>query len=385
MRGFHKSVRSEGLSATRSQMLALLRAALWQRHSEIFVPEGQDVDWDKIAVLSVQQTVAPMVLKAALDLPDGQQPPREWRLKACFFIERNRRTHLLVDGCVAEAVSCLKDAGIRSVLLKGQAYARIYPDPTLRQCGDIDLYVGPEHFYKAYLTMARSECQCDGEFDKDAKHYTCTLRGVSVELHRIAGKLRTEDADRYFRKWSRECLDSAEDVMEIDGEGVVVPPAQFSVIFVFMHLYQHFLIGGIGLRHVCDWMMLVHKYHREIDPDVLAGMLRRLGLLRGWRMFMSIAVRYLGMPEKESLLYNARLDAVSGRILTAILKEGNFGRTVLRQVKRPNGYFSGKIHSMRLMTRKMASKLWVDPSFITRFYCHYLIDGASRVIKERFG
>lgn len=385
IKGLRRSDRRLEISAAESQMLALLKAALWQTPVESDALEWEHADWDTVAVKAIQQTVAPLVMQAALELPGDCLPPKDWCLKAYSLIERNRRTHLLVDGCLAQVVACLREAGIVSVLLKGQACASVYPDPALRQCGDIDLYVGQEQYYNAYRAVERSGLRCDAVFDKDAKHYTCSLRGVQIELHRMAGKLQSADANRFFQEWSSECLGSADSVIEVEGERVVVPSPLFGVTFVFMHLYLHFLNGGIGLRHVCDWMMLLHDYHGEIDTTELASILRSLGILRGWQMFMSMAVRYLGMQQNECLLYTPKYDANSARILDTILKEGNFGRSVRWSVRRAEGYFPRKIHSMRIVTSKMVAKLWIDPLFISRSYCHYLIDGTARVIKEKLG
>lgn len=47
-------------------------------------------------------------------------------------------------------VLTLRKAGIEPVLLKGQGLSRYYPTPELRQCGDIDIYVGEENYEKAY-------------------------------------------------------------------------------------------------------------------------------------------------------------------------------------------------------------------------------------------
>lgn len=385
MMGVLKSDRRLELSAAESQMLALLKTALWQTPVEHRTTEVGHTDWDKVAVLSLQQTVAPLVMQAALKLPGDCLPPKEWCRRAYSVIERNRRTHLLVNGCLTEVVACLRAAGIWSVLLKGQACASVYPDPTMRQCGDIDLYVGREQYNNAYRAVERYGLRCDEVFDKDAKHYTCTLRDVKIELHSVAGVLLSHEANRYFQKWSCECLGRTDSIIEVDGERVVVPPPLFGVTFVFMHLYQHFLNGGIGLRQVCDWMMLLHECHKEIDPAEFSAILRRLGLLRGWGMFMSMAVRHLGMPENECLLYTPKYDVISDRILATILKEGNFGRSVLTRVRRPGGYFLRKIHSMGIMTSKLVAKLWVDPSFISRSYGHFLIRGTTKVIKEKLG
>ncbi len=132
------------------QLLSLVRSSLWNAPIDISLFSDHPVNWDSIGRIAMQQTVGILAMQAALSLPDDLLPPKEWIRKAYSIIERNRRTHNLVDKCAAEAVSKLRTAGINSVLLKGQAYARAYQSPTLRQCGDIDPYVGNDNYFTAF-------------------------------------------------------------------------------------------------------------------------------------------------------------------------------------------------------------------------------------------
>ncbi|MDE6638110.1 MAG: nucleotidyltransferase family protein, partial [Muribaculaceae bacterium] len=137
------------ISTSTKQLLALVRASLWQEPADVTL-FSKDVDWQKIGKLALQQTVGILAFEAALSLPANFRPPKEWIRKALAFIETNRRTHILVDRSAAEVVCKLKGVGIDSILLKGQAYARVYPRPEMRQCGDIDLYVGESNYLSAY-------------------------------------------------------------------------------------------------------------------------------------------------------------------------------------------------------------------------------------------
>ena len=128
-------------SSSARQLLALVRASLRQEPADETLFSETTVDWHEIGLLAMEQNVGILVFEAALSLPQHLRPPKEWIKKAFSFIEHNRRTHMLLDRCVAESVSSLREEAIRAVLLKGQAYARAYPRPDMRQCGDIDLYV----------------------------------------------------------------------------------------------------------------------------------------------------------------------------------------------------------------------------------------------------
>ena len=63
---------------------------------------------------------------------------------------------LAVDALSAEAIAALRDAGVRSILLKGPALARwLYDDGALREYDDCDLLVDPRDADLAGRTLAR--------------------------------------------------------------------------------------------------------------------------------------------------------------------------------------------------------------------------------------
>ncbi|MDE5759124.1 MAG: nucleotidyltransferase family protein, partial [Allobaculum sp.] len=302
--------------------------------------------------------------------------------KALWFIECNRRTHILVDGCVAESVYKLRDEGLKAVLLKGQAYARVYPRPEMRQCGDIDLYVGEDSYLPAYSAIKKFGWKREERFLPKTKHYGCWLDGIRIELHRIAGQLPSPAADHEFQLWSRAQLKESREYLETGGEKVNVPTPVFDVVFVFMHLYHHFLNGGTGLRHICDWILLLHTHSTHLDTKELEKLLNQFHLMRGWKKFTPIAVEHLGLPADECPFYSPKYSDEGEKVLSFILKEGNFGRAKQKGAVRPEGYFAGKIYSFRRQSAHMYSKLRIDPNTISRKYFSFIIKGVARVIKD---
>lgn len=365
-------------------LLSLVRASLWQREIEFTTFHGHPADWDEIGKLAMQQTVGGLAFTAALTLPADLRPPKEWIRKAYTFIERNRLTHCLLDRNVVETTSQLTAVGIRPILLKGQAYARAYPDPTLRHCGDIDLYVGEENYRNAYLAVKRFGWQGDEKFIPDVKHYGCDYNKVHVELHRVAAILPKCSADRSFRQWSHEQLKPGRRSLSIQGEEINVPTPLFDVIFVFNHLYHHFIAGGIGLRQVCDWVMQLHHHRDAVDTAELERLLKEFGLKRAWSLFTPIAVELLGLPADECPLYSPRHRRMSNHILGFILREGNFGRAKQKQSRRPKAYLPGKVYSLGFLTARLCAKLRIDPPMVWSYYSTTVKTGLKIVKRDIF-
>lgn len=373
---------NQSISLSARQMLALARSSLWQKPVDEALFAGTSVDWQNIAKLALQQTIGSLVCEGALSLPPYLHPSKEWKQRALAFMESNRRTHILVDSCAAEAVGRLKGEGIEAIMLKGQAYSRAYPRPDMRQCGDIDLYVGENNYYPAYEAAKRFGWKCEEKFIPGAKHYGCRINGVRIELHRMAGKLSLNSSDRKFQQWSNKQLSFSEMTIPIGSEDIPVPIPMFDIVFVFLHLYHHFLSGGIGLRHVCDWTMLMHAHSKEINLSELKEILKEFRLMRAWKYFAPIAVDYLGLPKSECPLYSEHYIRQSKRVLLTILKDGNFGRGRMSVAKYPEGYLAWKLYSFRRTSLSQMKKLWIDPNTISRAYGSYVIKGITRIIKD---
>ena len=375
----------DGLNITSQverQLFALVRAALWQLPPDLSSFRNSVVDWAAIREVARRQTVELLAYRGAMELPDCVKPPRQWIIEACAEMERNRRAHHLLDNCVAEAVACLRNVGINPVLLKGQAYACSYPEPYLRKCGDIDIYVGTRDFAASREAVTSAGWVIDGIFDPVAKHHGSYLRGVHVEIHRVPAILASNALNRRFEEWSsRQLSDSCRDA-DIGGVRVAVPPSLFDIVFVFLHLYIHFINGGVGLRQLCDWAMLLHANVDNIDLDELESLLKDFRLLYAWRMFTPIVVDYLGLDSQECPFYSPELRGKAEKILNFIMKDGNFGKFSPKRTPRPEEYLRGKLHTFYFKSRRSVSIFLIDPATVIRNYIKFLRVGCRQVYKD---
>lgn len=364
-------------------LFAFVRASLWQTPVDPQFFISCTPDWEAIGTLAMRHTIAILTIESAINMPPPVLPPsKAWLQKACSYSLRNLRTHSLLDTCVAEATALLQSEGLIPVLLKGQAYARYYPRPELRQCGDIDLYVGEEAYRHICETVHRLGWDGQKQFFPTEKHYGCYLHGVHIELHRIAARLPLPGANRRFQAWSRCQLSSSLRHINVGGKDIAIPSPLFDVIFVFLHMYHHFINSGVGLRHLCDWVMLLHAHKDEIDSQELQELLRSFHLLRAWRIFTPIAVHYLGLPETECPFYSAEYSRKSDRVLTMILREGNFGRYVASNSKPPRSLMHRKLRSLFHYSHRSLLLFPLDSLTVTAYYCGYIYRGTKRILKE---
>lgn len=370
------------MSSTQQQFIELLRAGLWSRSVDVAMFSVR-TDWGAILTLASQQTVSGIIAEAINTLPPQAQPPTAILTKFRSIVVANLRAHSLINHTLVEAITLFSENGIPIILLKGQGVAMNYPNPTLRMCGDIDLYVGPELYDRA-CELAVLWGDKDGRRIKSTKHYHFKHRNVLVELHRIAETLPSPSHNSQFQQWTRHHLHGGNlRSVLIEEVAISLPPVQFDTLYIFNHLWHHFFIGGVGLRQLCDWVRYLHTFNKEIDRVVLERDLKSFGLWKAWRMFGCLAVEVLGLPEAEFPFYTPDYMGKSRRILDLIESEGNFGRYCNADGKRPSDYLAGKIHKFKRMQRRLWRLVVICPEQALFFWSRFIYSGIRQVIFEK--
>ena len=325
------------------QFLELLRAGMWSGSADVSLFEDGTADWKKILAHAKMQAVMPLVYDGIVSLPERLRPdlPTMYRLMA--FTDKIERLNGKLDRAAGELSEKLSGCGLRSVLLKGQGLAVLYRIPGHRQCGDIDLYVGEENYRKAADIIRKWPDAEEGSAEKE-KHVGFRFHGMDLELHRHALSMPGIRMAKKYKVWEYtklmgsgqrirlgESLNAVPDSSENTGgvpdrKTVQIPSPQFDVFYTFCHAFFHFMISGLGLRQLCDVVMLLHRFHTEMDVREFSAWLQEYKLDREWKLFVCLMVRHLGLPAEEAPLYDSSFSGLSDQLLDTIFDDGNFGQ-----------------------------------------------------------
>lgn len=352
--------------------LALLRSALWGTDLPVIenLPE--------ILQLTDRQKTRGLIYDILLR--SGADIPTESARKMQRMLARITGAHRVLDDVVARSVAALQEAKIPCVLLKGQGAARYYPDPRLRECGDIDLHIGPERLEEAVRALTPLADRVDDHLL--GKHWQLWIGGAEIELHQHTMLHETRRQTRVYQRLEENGLRT--DLVPFDFSGVAVPTPEdsFNAFYLFYHAWHHFAAGGIGFRQLCDWILLLHTRAARIDRERLHTMLREMRLLGPWRLFGCIAVHDLGLPEAEFPFYDKKAFSKSRRVLQLILSEGNFGRGTQFRFSRPKGYLAGKLYSLGLHFRRLFQMLRIAPGEAFRTFHALFVGGIRQVFLD---
>jgi Uncharacterised nucleotidyltransferase len=142
---------------------------------------------------------------------------------------------------IQQILASLKRSGIESILVKGWAIARYYPESGLRPYGDIDLCVSPADYDSARAVLL----QANDRFP--------------VDLHK--GMALLDD-----REWNEVYARS--DLETLGGIAVRVPAAEDHFRLLCFHLLRHGVERPIGL---CDIAVLLESQSDNFDWKICFG------------------------------------------------------------------------------------------------------------------
>ena len=350
------------MNRIQQQLFGLLR---WAFNGTPFTMEPTEDDWTALDHLAQEQSLTGLVYSATTTLPAHQRPPMELAMYWMSEAETIRGQNKLMNAEAARLTKLFADEGRRSAILKGQANALLYPDPLMRISGDIDIWVeGGRESVVALLRKLRLVDEAPlHEFDRPDRatisyhhvHLPDNDKGVSVEVHfRTTSGNLNPFTNRRMQKWLEEEILNFKAV-----DGFNAPSIRFALVMQLSHIQRHLFEGGIGLRQVCDYYMLL-RHATDDDRREVGSRLKRFGLryMAGAMMWVLSETLHL-----EPGLMLCEANAKRGQqLLDEILAGGNFGKFSERKKTDSDIVFIIRKERMRLQLASInpSEMLWVE-------------------------
>ena len=327
----------------------------------------QGFDWDAFYDFAKRQTLVGIVFDGIQRLPKGAAPRLDLLMKWLGMSQRVKMRNEVLNEATVAVYNSVSDAGYSCCILKGQGNAVMYPNPSARMPGDVDVWVDAWRDDIRRLARALVE-NADGRVGSESlNHIGLTMGGITVELHSTPGFMANCIYNRRLQNWLRRNADlqCSNMVALPNGSGAVaVPTCAFNAVYQLYHLYHHYFYEGVGLRQVVDYYFVVVKSEerrvkgevkseerrvkseegevkseelrvkseegevkseelRVKNPMALEGELKWLGLWKFAGAVMYVLHNVMGLSEDMMI---APMDRKRGRmLLDDILNGGNFG------------------------------------------------------------
>lgn len=281
-------------------------------------------DWECLYSMATRQSVLGVAYAGVCRLPKDRRPPLELAFQWASEAETIRGHNRLVDGVAARLTERFEKEGRRSAILKGPANARLYPDPGLRQCGDIDIWVegGRAEIESMLLKMGLLHVSNSSLPRPEAYHHFHLhepVDGVEVEVHfRPSSGNQNPFSNARLQKFMESEL---ENLVQTDV-GFWSPSVRFALVMQLAHIQRHFLTSGIGFRQLVDYLVLL-RCSSAADRDFVSSRLRYFGLNRTAGALMWVLRYSLGLPASQLLGKPHRGRGL--RMVAQAFAGGNFG------------------------------------------------------------
>ncbi len=193
-------------------------------------------------------------------------------------------------------INLLEDNGVKTVLLKGSSTASLYPVPELRKSGDVDLLLeNEESVDRACSILSKAGFQIENE--QHAHHHIVykSPDGIDVELHSLL--VEPFDNNRINNYLESVKVGIFKDIFRENIMGIELPVLNeaFHAFYLLLHMLQHFLRSGFGLKLVCDWAVFWNRDIPQQDKSQFIQLVKESGIYGFARMVTLLCIYYLGL------------------------------------------------------------------------------------------
>lgn len=350
-----------------------IRAALWQK------PFTGEAISEELVRLHVQQGTATIAFPLL---------PMTTAMKSVCV--RNMQEQVKLHYTLERACKALEAAGIEAVLMKGEGIAALYPDMSMRQWGDVDLFVGKEQYHPACAVM-REAFPDARKFDEELdhyKHYNLIADGVSIEIHRVSVALSHPRDIRRYEKMETYGVANAER-LTINGLKVRVFEPTFNTLMVFLHTWEHLLTEGACIRQLCDLAMVIDRNFERINWPLLERWLKQLNLLEVWQIYAYTLEQSLGLT-RNSLVNDSETTRERAEKLVEMIIEGPLrcetAKTVRRETAKAERCKKNRfVRKWGTMKERLANAERIadlSPAYVRHMKWAVLLSGAKRLFAK---
>lgn len=291
------------------------------------VPALTEKEWEQVMALADRHEVLPLLE----NVPEFHEIPDKLRQTAQFKTAATVHKGIQLQVLSAGLTALLEREGITAVTLKGCAVARFYPVPEFRKTTDIDLFVADEQAAeRAVQVLGKNGFQSAGGWHANHHLVLVSEKKEVLELHTAWAEIfRERHLNQYLKKLQKESIRHCGWVT-YQGLNFYAYEAAWQGFYLLIHMLQHFLGSGFGLRNLCDWVVLWEncedkKVRRDFWKMVCESHTERFA-----GAVTAVCVKYLGLDRAKSPVPAGVIEALTDQetadaLLRDILDAGEFG------------------------------------------------------------
>lgn len=230
-----------------------------------------------------------------------------------------------------EVISILNEEAVHYQILKGISLLDSYPMPEFRPFNDLDILISDEDdFQKACHRFEK-----DGFIPEKAVvdhhlefYYQKGPIKFLLELHH---KITPHQPNKIFNQNVTQIFYKKpinQGFLDLAKLSYPMLPVTENALHLLLHMLQHFLSSGFGIKLLLDWCAYLTKYEDTIDWKLFQKYIHLLGLTGFCNAMTRLCKKYMGFHLKnESFLLDKVLtDPYLNTLMTDIMAGGEFGK-----------------------------------------------------------
>lgn len=296
-------------------------------------------EWQGVFEMARKQSVVGVAYAGVCRLPETMRPEENLMMMWTGLVVKIQQRNMTVNRQCEFVQGKMAEAGFRTYIMKGQGNAALYPDASLRQSGDIDIFL--EGGLKRVMGYVNSMAPTR-EVNELEVHFPA-FSDTDVEIHYRPMIMRNVWKNRrlqgFFERHAEECFANRVVLGKtLTGEAVAaVPTRVFNLIHQMVHIHLHLFTEGIGMRQLMDYFFVLKVGGPEV-PNEVWTMVERLGLRNFAAALMWVLGEVFGL-EREFMLCEP--NEKDGRfLLSEVMRAGNFGRFDEDQRRRKGRWYA---------------------------------------------
>ena len=317
-----------------------------------------EAEWVEIAQMARKNNVASLLYDIITIAQDVSEEVKNQIIKNSRIICQTSYRLLYYD---IQLDKILKEARIPFCIMKGFAAAADYPVPDYRKAGDIDILLT----CTSDVDRAVREIEKLGFVKKEeqlALHHIemVNSEGIDIEVHLMLAEPFDNNRinqflDRLLPEYGRQTIRK-----KIMGTELPVLTDAYHAFELILHMLQHFLRAGFGVKLLCDWVVLWNRGFSKEDQEIYMNLVKEAGIKGFSDIVTRTCIRYLGLNRERVLWMNLfdeskdrkKLEEEDALFKEELMESEEFGKSKDRMVAlrgdAPFDFFREFHHQMHL-------------------------------------
>ncbi|EGW38461.1 nucleotidyltransferase family protein [Desulfosporosinus sp. OT] len=306
------------MNTSQEQLLSLLTLAIhggvpsYEIFSSIY---GEEL-FDLALQHNVFSFLYPTLNKHCEEIKLDELIMRRWKEATLYMATRQ----VSMINKIRTIFELFESSGIPVISLKGLVLKGLYPQPELRNMGDIDLLIQENDMQRAIELLGKHGYRPNSKDLNNPKymHIGMYISGsFPVELHRTLWHpsiMKTKDDHVWLNHmWQNKRL------VIMEGLKFTALSLEDEFINLVVHLSRHIMGDGAQLRQLCDFVLFVKIYWNMMDIKYIEHTIEAMELYAFYQHLHTSCHFYLGLtvPTKSDMLKENKSDVLINLIYTS--------------------------------------------------------------------